>query len=295
MKPISLPEGRRLDAVLVRILAEVDAAAKALGAPYLLTGAMAREILLAFAHGLPHGRVTNDVDFGIQVADWDAFEAFKQALLDGAGFRADPVIPHRIYTREGAFGLQVPVDLVPFGPLESPQGVIKWPPGRDVVMDVRGFRVGLDHIQPIEVEPGFTIPIPAVEAMILMKVLAWKDRGAATRGRDAVDLVELLEHGEDLIGLDVLYEAHLDAVERNGGDPRLAGAEILGRRAWKCAPRDLALEVLGILQEGLAADLVIQVLSGTGGMGGSRRADAITALLQACAKGMSGPGHDAEA
>lgn len=289
MKPISLHEGRRLDPVLVRVLAHVDAAARALGAPYLLTGAMAREILLAYAHGLPPGRATKDMDFGVQVADWAAFEAFKRALLDGRGFRPDPGIPHRIHTRAEAFGLQMPIDLIPFGSLESPRGVIKWPPSQDVVMDVRGFHVGIKTLQPIEVEPGFTIPIPAVEAMILMKALAWKDRGAATRGRDAIDLVELLERGEDLIGLEALYETHLDTVERNGGDPRLAGAEVLGERVRDCAPRVLVIAVLGILKDGLAANLVVQVLSGSGEVADSNRADAISALVQACIKGMSGP------
>lgn len=286
MSPIPLREGLHLDPVLVRVLARVDSAARNLGAPYLLTGAMAREILLVFVHGLPRGRATRDADFGIQVEDWASFESFRQVLLEGAGFEADPAIQHRLYTRAEAFGVRMPVDLVPFGPLESPDGIIRWPQDKDVVMDVRGFHVGMGNAQSIEVEPGLVVPIPQVEAMILMKALAWKDRGAVTRGRDAVDLVELLERGEDLIGLEALYDNHLETVERNGGDPRLAGAEVLGWRARNCAPPELGNEVEAILQQGLEANLVTQVLAGSGGGEVSRRAEAITAVVQACIHGL---------
>jgi len=281
MTPISLPDGRRLDSILVKILGRVDAVARSQGAAYLLTGAMARELLLVHVHGLPPGRATRDVDFGIQVQDWAGFNAFRRALVECGDFVGDESIPHRVYAVPERLGLRMPVDIVPFGPIEAPAGVIHWP---DTVMDVRGFQVALASAQRIEVEPGIVIPIPRAEAMVLMKALAWKDRGATTHGRDAIDLVELLERGEDLIGLDALYDEHLGTIERHRGDPRLAGAEVLGMRARQGLPEDLGAEVADILEHGLDTNLIIQVLAGRGG-GAERYAD-VEALVRAFLVGL---------
>ena len=81
MKSISIPRERPLDRVLIRVLERLDQSCQTMGIPYLLTGAMAREILLVHGHGLPPGRATRDVDFGFQVADWAAFETLKAALF----------------------------------------------------------------------------------------------------------------------------------------------------------------------------------------------------------------------
>lgn len=119
-----------------------------------------------------------------------------------------------------------------------------------------------------------------------MKALAWKDRAAATQGRDALDLVELLERGGDLLGLETLYDSHLEVVEHHGGDPRLAGAEVLGRHAKACAPPELTREVHEVLCHGLETNLVTQVMAGRGGRGGSRMAAAVENLVRACIRGL---------
>lgn len=43
----------------------------------LLVGAMARDLLLHYAHSVPIARATEDVDFAfaVAVADWDEFES----------------------------------------------------------------------------------------------------------------------------------------------------------------------------------------------------------------------------
>lgn len=286
MTPISLPDDRRLDPILVRVLGRVDAVARSRGEAYLLTGAMARELLLVHVHGLPPGRATRDVDFGIQVRDWAEFNTFRSTLVEGGDFSGDESIPHRVYTVPERLGLRMPVDIVPFGPIEAPAGTIHWPPKGETVMDVRGFEVGLNSAMHVEVEPGLVVLIPRGEAMVLMKALAWKDRGATTHGRDAIDLVELLERGEDLIGLDVLYEAHLEVVERHGGDPRLAGAEVLGMWAQQGLPGGMRAEVASILTQGLNANFVVQVLAGRGGSGRADRYDAVEALVRAFLRGL---------
>lgn len=286
MKSISIPQDRPLDQALIRILEGLDQACRALGIPFLLTGAMAREILLVHGYGLPPGRATRDVDFGFQVANWATFETLKARLLATGDFQPDLKIPHRIYSVFAGAGIRMPVDLVPFGGVEVPIGSLAWPPDGDIVMDVRGFRVAFDHVIQVEVRPGLEIFLPSPACMTIMKALAWKDRGKVTQGRDAIDLVELLLRAEDIIGLEQLYEHHLEIVETAGGDPQLAAAHVLGAEARIAAGAHLAEEVASILVKGLDENLVTQVLAGSGGMPSAVRNDAIKVILQSFLSGL---------
>ena len=289
MKHISIPKERALDQALTRILGSLDQACQARGIPYLLTGAMAREILLVHGYGLPPGRATRDVDFGLQVADWATFETLKGDLFAANDFQPDLKIPHRVYSVPERMGIRMPVDLVPFGGVEAPKGVLAWPPDRAVVMDVRGFGVAFNHVIQIEINPGLEILLPSPASMTIMKTLAWKDRGKATRGRDAIDLVELLLRAEDIIGLEALYDDHLRIVEAAGGDPQLAAAHVLGAEASRVAGTLMAQEVASILVKGMNEILITQVLGGAEGMPTAERHDSITQILNSFLSGLQGP------
>ena len=92
--------------------------------------------------------------------------------------------------------------------------------------------------------------------------------------------MELLERGEDLIGLDVLYEAHLEVVERNGGDPRLAGAEVLGMMARQGSPEELG--TIARLLAGKRAKIPLYVFASKGVI--DRNHDAVEAIEKSGAK-----------
>ncbi|WP_162299762.1 hypothetical protein [Marinospirillum perlucidum] len=67
----------------------------ALNIPYLVVGATARDLILVKAFGVHLQRATQDIDFAIKVANWDAFENLKSALLE-SGFQKDRRRPHRL-------------------------------------------------------------------------------------------------------------------------------------------------------------------------------------------------------
>jgi len=95
MTLISLSHKRQLDPILIKVLSCVDAVARSQGARYLLTGAMARELLLVHVHGLPPGRATRDVDFGVLLENWDSFAAFRRSLVETGDFLTDKAIHTR--------------------------------------------------------------------------------------------------------------------------------------------------------------------------------------------------------
>lgn len=64
----------KIEPVQGAALRAVDAAARAGGADWFVAGATARDWLLQGLYGIETLRATKDVDFGIAVRDWDAFQ-----------------------------------------------------------------------------------------------------------------------------------------------------------------------------------------------------------------------------
>jgi len=69
---------------LAELLADVRRAVPA--AEPLLVGALARDLLLHYGHGIPVARATEDVDLAFAVGDWQAFASVREALLAGGAF-----------------------------------------------------------------------------------------------------------------------------------------------------------------------------------------------------------------
>jgi predicted nucleotidyltransferase len=69
------------------IVADVGAAARALGIETLIVGAFARDIQLLYRYGIDTQRRTEDVDIALAVPDWVTFEALKVRMIQSAAFR----------------------------------------------------------------------------------------------------------------------------------------------------------------------------------------------------------------
>lgn len=119
---------RPLEPHFVRLLGDLDDVLQAQGIPYLLSGAMAREILLHYGHGCARGRETSDMDFGVTVRGWKAYEALKESLVASGRFRLDTRDTQRVIHTDSGTGLETRVDLVPFGAIADADGTIAWPP-----------------------------------------------------------------------------------------------------------------------------------------------------------------------
>ncbi len=63
-----------VDALLLDVLRRADAVAHDLGIEYLVGGALARDLILLHVFGKETGRATRDVDLGICIDDWAAFD-----------------------------------------------------------------------------------------------------------------------------------------------------------------------------------------------------------------------------
>lgn len=83
------------------------------------------------------------------------------------------------------------VDLLPFGDIEDPEGVVE-PPSRDVPLSVWAFGEIFAASLPLALRPDLVVRIPTVAGFATTKLGAWLDRSADHETKDAADLALIL-------------------------------------------------------------------------------------------------------
>jgi len=207
-----------------RVVADLQATAEPLGIAMLIAGAFARDLHLHHAWGVPVQRQTGDVDFALAVNDWAAFELLRGQLINTGRFTESRGLPHRLRHRNG-----LPVDLVPFGAIETAQRQIAWPPAGDVVMDVFGFREAQATTVRVNLPEGVHASVVSLPALSWLKIVCWQDRHRRSPGKDAQDLQLIVNHYLDAGNEPRLWDEFLPWTQEDGFDYLLAGARMLGR------------------------------------------------------------------
>ena len=230
---------RPLDVSLITLLSDVDKVCQSVSVRYLLTGSMAREIVLAHVFGLAPGRATADVDFGISVANWEQFKLLRQAFLNSGVFEKDS---NPSVFRSLRLG-RLQVDLVPFGGIEQADGTIVWPPEERQQMNVLGYEAALQNAWILPIAPEIHVPVASMAGTVLLKLMAWKDRGLSRGGKDALDLMTVLENYDHVLGQDALFGPYQNLLVAYQFDQAHTAAQVLGSEVRAIADAR-ALEVL---------------------------------------------------
>lgn len=245
MTDTSLDFSRRSELALHgRIVAAVTAVAGPLGIELLIVGAFARDLHLTYAYGIETQRQTEDVDLGLAVPEWTAFHALEEQLVASGAFRRSATAAHRLRYQDG-----LPVDLVPFGRVETGDRKIAWPPRGDIVMDVFGFREA--HATAHEVLlPGPALThVVSLAALALLKIVCWHDRHYESPRKDAHDL-QLILRNYLLAGNEPrLWGEFVDWTQEDAFDYELAGARMLGHDVRQLLDDEGIKRVGGLLSE----------------------------------------------
>nr|WP_321458983.1 hypothetical protein [uncultured Vibrio sp.] len=101
---------------LTELYFDVSAEAQKLAIPYMIVGAMARDLVLVHRFDTKIERGTRDADFGICLESWDQFHSLATNLID-VGFTQYEQVSHRFH-RECSDGMRWELDTVPFQPVE---------------------------------------------------------------------------------------------------------------------------------------------------------------------------------
>ncbi len=218
-----------LDESLVRLLLDLDRVLAGEGLPYLLAGAMARDVLLVHGFGCtPSSRRTLDVDFGVMLPDWPSFDRLQASLVASGSFHLDPQAEQRVAHVDPVTGARTQVDLVPFGAITGPDGTLSWPPKHEQAMRVLGYASAMAAAYRLPLGQGVEVPIASSAGLVLLKFAAWADRGLEREGRDAVDLRTLLICHEEVLQAE-LFTTYFEVLEEYAHEPPLTGAHVLGQ------------------------------------------------------------------
>lgn len=269
-------ESRNIDPIHLDTYGAIKRVAVDQDVPFIIVGASARDLVMHHAYGAPVQRATMDIDLAVQVPDWTDFERIRDSLIRQGYTKTD--LPHRLHGPHGA-----PIDILPFGAVESHDSTIQWPPSGDVQMSVVGFQDALDNADwlTIATEPELELPVASPEGLALLKLVAWSERDAQTRRKDAADIAYLASNYENISGqMDRLFEQHESILEAHGWDTRLAGAQLLGKETAQIASES----TMKVLRHLLNKDLVANLTRDSGNACG----DATEAILSAFIGGLFG-------
>jgi predicted nucleotidyltransferase len=223
--PLDLREQPGL-AVLARLVATMHRAWPDAGP--LLVGAMARDVLLSFAHGIRVARATTDMDFAFGLDGWNSFAGLRNALLADGSFAEVPGVLHRL-----VFEQCHRVDLLPFGGVERADRSIAWPSPHVVEMTMLGYREAAAQAVAVRLPDDVVVAVASLPAQAVLKLLAWRDRRHERPGVDAGDLRLLLRSYLEAGNMERLYADASQLLEASDYDHARAGAWLLGHDARK--------------------------------------------------------------
>lgn len=192
----------------------------------LLVGAMARDLILSYGHGIPAVRATMDIDFAFAVKDWPDYDRLRNDMLVSDHFTEDRTIQHRLLFRN-----EIRVDLLPFGGVEQKNRMIAWPPKQERGMCVIGYKEALIHAVDVRLPLNQHLAVASLPAMAIIKLVAWHDRHQDQPYKDAFDLWFVLRHYLDAGNDERLYREANHLLEDPQFDYLKAGAWLLGSDA----------------------------------------------------------------
>lgn len=211
---------------LSAVLTDVKGAAPNID--FLIVGAMARDLLLHYGHGVPITRATTDIDLGVAVGSWDEFRKLRDACLESDHFTSGKPGSHRLIHRSG-----VPIDLIPFGGVERDDGTIEWPED-NAVMGVLGYREARATATQVLLPDKIPVSTVCLPMLAILKLMAWSERHTYTPRKDASDLFLVLGHYLNDENTARLYEVGAHLLEREDFDYEVAGAWLAGYDAVQC-------------------------------------------------------------
>ena len=191
----------------------------------MVIGASCRDILHAsYGHEFVL-RATRDVDVAIALSEWESFDRLTKNLQPAGhtGIR---------YLVRG-----ITVDLLPFGEVEDPPGVVA-PASRSEDMDVFALQDVFDHSSALSLGHGLQVRIPSAAGYCALKLSAWVNRSATGEMRDAPDIAaSLYWYVESQEVLDRLYDT-----DEGGEILTVLNYDASLGAAW-CLGRDIAAEL----------------------------------------------------
>jgi len=245
----------------INALYEVKKVADSLKIPFFIVGASARDFILEHCYNIKSPRMTEDIDLGVEVANWDKFNKLSKALLSTGKF-------YKTKEKQRFLFRDVFIDIVPFGPIAGKDKKISWPPEHEIFMNILGFEEAYEYSITLRLgsKPELDIKFPTLSGLAIMKIISWKEE-YPERKTDAEDLLFIMKNYEVAGNEERLYGQALSLLEEEDFDNRLAGIRLLGRDIAKISNPQTLKTIKEILEDETGEQsryrLVEDMVSGT--------------------------------
>ncbi len=226
---------------------------------FFVVGALVRILILEQYYNISTGVATLDIDIAITVVDWEHYEKLRGSLIFSRSFTPDPKVYHRLRFKD-----KYPVDLIPFGAVETSAGLIRWPPDQSIEMNVTGFQDALNDAILVHLSAILDVRFVSLPGMAVLKLIAWRDRHNEFPTKDAVDIATLLKYYSEAGNDERMFEQHADLMETADFDFEMAGARMLGRDMAKIMSpqtKKTILEILDLYTDPDRNDLLINAIA----------------------------------
>lgn len=226
----------------VDALSVVKSIADSLNIPFFVVGASARDFILENCYGTKPGRITRDIDLGVEVASWEQFRQLTESLMATGKFSPDKKEPQRFHFDS------VLIDILPFGAITDEKRRISWPPEHEIFMSMLGFKEAYESSITVRLStnPEINIKLPTLPGLAIMKIISWKEK-YPERKKDAEDLLLIMQKYEEAGNFERLYEEEQELLQEENFDTRLAGIRLLGRDMARISDLDTLRIVRKIL------------------------------------------------
>jgi predicted nucleotidyltransferase len=243
MKNILFDFSGKIDQQKVDALLAIKKVADILNIPFFVVGAFARDIILKHCYDITPRRMTEDIDLGINIADWAQFDKLTNSLISTGKFA--PTENQQRYI----FNSIQKIDIVPFGAIADKQLKIGWPPEHKIFMSIVGFKEAFENsiIFRLNSNPELDVKVPTLPGLAVMKLISWKEK-YPERPKDADDLLLIMHEYEHAGNFDRLYGSEQDLLTEEGFDNQIACIRLLGRDMAMIADKDTAMVVRSILE-----------------------------------------------
>lgn len=177
----------KIDDFTLGLLENIATVAESLGVPFFVVGATARDMILTHCYGIQTIRATHDIDFGVQVPDWEQYERLKEDLVTTRKFNSTNQAQRLLYKDS------LLVDIIPFGPIAEFDNSLRWPPDHETEMNILGFEESYNYslIIRLRADPVLELKFANLAGLAIMKIISWNDK-YPERNRDAKDLALLM-------------------------------------------------------------------------------------------------------
>jgi predicted nucleotidyltransferase len=182
--------------------------------PFFIIVATARDLIFNTIFDIPSPRSTRDIDFGLRLKNWEEFERIKDELI-----KTDKITQHETIAHRFIFDNKTVIDIIPFGEIENPLGLINWPPDGTVKMTTIGFDEAYRNsgIFQISNNPVCKVKICTPPGLAIMKLISW-DQQYPERNKDAKDLFFILSQYINIGNEDRIYSNELDNIKKKISD-----------------------------------------------------------------------------